>query len=236
VLPFNCPGSTGLGSRLARSPPRSRQSSTIRYMQTSTSLSYDEKPGIQAIATTAPDRPPLPGKSPTVMRDHQYKRHGTLTLSRAGLLGQFWVARQPSICLPVQRFDTERSDQWPQRGHPGAQCDADVRAKSYISIPKAGADFTDRGRHERRRHRHARRGVGLCVSRVFAHAVSPLTEPVMQLPDGRGGDSGSVRRICAGRPVLKEVIAKLMLEDRLLGQARSRFRIQCVADGARQGR
>ena len=70
----------------------------------------------------------------------------------------------------------------------------------------------------------------------FARAVSPLTEPVMQLPDGRGGDSGSVRRICAGRPVLKEVIAKLMLEDRLLGQARSRFRIQCVADGARQGR
>ena len=43
-------------------------------------ISYDEKPGIQAIATTAPDRPPLPGKSPTVMRDHEYKRHGTLTL------------------------------------------------------------------------------------------------------------------------------------------------------------
>jgi len=41
---------------------------------------YDEKPGIQAIATTAPDRPPVPGKSPTVMRDHEYKRHGTLTL------------------------------------------------------------------------------------------------------------------------------------------------------------
>jgi hypothetical protein len=43
-------------------------------------VSYDEKPGIQAIATTAPDRPPLPCKSPTVMRDHEYKRHGTLTL------------------------------------------------------------------------------------------------------------------------------------------------------------
>ena len=36
--------------------------------------------GIQAIATTAPDRPPLPGKSPTVMREHEYKRHGTVTL------------------------------------------------------------------------------------------------------------------------------------------------------------
>ena len=43
-------------------------------------ISYDEKPGIQAIGTTAPDRPPLPGKSPTVMRDHEYKRHGTFTL------------------------------------------------------------------------------------------------------------------------------------------------------------
>ena len=43
-------------------------------------VSYDEKPGIQAIGTTVPDRPPLPGKSPTVMRDHEYKRHGTLTL------------------------------------------------------------------------------------------------------------------------------------------------------------
>src|SRR3954447_18311848 len=43
-------------------------------------VSYDEKPGTQAIATTAPDRPPLPGKSPTVMRDHEYQRHGTLTL------------------------------------------------------------------------------------------------------------------------------------------------------------
>jgi hypothetical protein len=33
-------------------------------------VSYDEKPGIQAIGTTAPDRPPLPGTSPTVMRVH----------------------------------------------------------------------------------------------------------------------------------------------------------------------
>ena len=43
-------------------------------------ISYDEKPGIQAIGTTAPDLPPLPGRAPTVMRDHEYKRHGTVTL------------------------------------------------------------------------------------------------------------------------------------------------------------
>jgi hypothetical protein len=29
-------------------------------------ISYDEKPGIQAIGTTAPDLPPLPGRSPTI--------------------------------------------------------------------------------------------------------------------------------------------------------------------------
>ena len=43
-------------------------------------ISYDEKPGIQAIATTAPDLPPVPGVHPTFARDHEYKRHGTLSL------------------------------------------------------------------------------------------------------------------------------------------------------------
>ena len=43
-------------------------------------VSYDEKPGIQAIATTAPDLPPKPGLHPSFARDHEYKRHGTLSL------------------------------------------------------------------------------------------------------------------------------------------------------------
>lgn len=43
-------------------------------------VSYDEKPGIQAIATTARDLPPEPGVYPTFARDHEYKRHGTLSL------------------------------------------------------------------------------------------------------------------------------------------------------------
>ncbi len=43
-------------------------------------VSYDEKPGIQAIATTAPDLPPEPGKHATFARDHGYKRHGTVSL------------------------------------------------------------------------------------------------------------------------------------------------------------
>src|SRR5271165_5856179 len=43
-------------------------------------ISYDEKPGIQAIATTAPDLPPEPGAHPTFGRDHEYKRYGTVSL------------------------------------------------------------------------------------------------------------------------------------------------------------
>ena len=43
-------------------------------------VSYDEKPGVQAIETTAPDLPPKPGLHPTFARDHEYKRHVTLSL------------------------------------------------------------------------------------------------------------------------------------------------------------
>jgi hypothetical protein len=43
-------------------------------------ISYDEKPGIQAIGNTAPDLPPEPGVHASFARDHEYKRHGTLSL------------------------------------------------------------------------------------------------------------------------------------------------------------
>ena len=43
-------------------------------------ISFDEKPGIQAVATTSPDLPPEPGVHPTFARDHEYKRYGTVTL------------------------------------------------------------------------------------------------------------------------------------------------------------
>jgi transposase len=60
-------------------------------------FSYDEKPGIQAIATTAPDRPPVAKQKScsassarrrkkrrsTMQRDYEYKRLGTVTLSAA---------------------------------------------------------------------------------------------------------------------------------------------------------
>ena len=43
-------------------------------------VSYDEKPGIQAIATTAPDLPREPSRHATFARDHEYKRHGVISL------------------------------------------------------------------------------------------------------------------------------------------------------------
>jgi len=46
-------------------------------------VSVDEKPGVQAIANTAPDLPPVPGKHPTVGRDYEYKRLGTASILAA---------------------------------------------------------------------------------------------------------------------------------------------------------
>jgi len=43
-------------------------------------VSVDEKPGVQAIENTAPDLPPVPGHHPTWGRDHEYIRHGTLSI------------------------------------------------------------------------------------------------------------------------------------------------------------
>ena len=43
-------------------------------------LSYDEKPGIQAIENTAPDLAPVAGEHPEVARDYEYVRHGTVSL------------------------------------------------------------------------------------------------------------------------------------------------------------
>ena len=43
-------------------------------------VSYDEKPGIQAISNTAPDLPPVAGEHACIARDHEYKRLGTLSL------------------------------------------------------------------------------------------------------------------------------------------------------------
>jgi transposase len=43
-------------------------------------ISYDEKPGIQALAVTTPDRPPVAGRHPSHLRDYEYERLGTVSL------------------------------------------------------------------------------------------------------------------------------------------------------------
>lgn len=43
-------------------------------------ISYDEKPGIQAIGNTVKDRMPNNESGGSIMRDSEYKRHGTLSL------------------------------------------------------------------------------------------------------------------------------------------------------------
>jgi transposase len=43
-------------------------------------ISYDEKPGIQALAVTTPDRPPVAGRYPSHLRDYEYERLGTVSL------------------------------------------------------------------------------------------------------------------------------------------------------------
>ena len=45
-----------------------------------TTLSYDEKPGIQAIKNIAPQLQPVVGRHATLQRDYEYKRLGTVSL------------------------------------------------------------------------------------------------------------------------------------------------------------
>ena len=46
-------------------------------------VSVDKKPGVQAIANTAPDLPPVPGQHSCLSRDHKYERLGTCSILAA---------------------------------------------------------------------------------------------------------------------------------------------------------
>jgi transposase len=50
------------------------------HIRNHTTISYDEKPGIQAIRNIAAQLLPVPGKHKTVGRDYEYRRLGTVTL------------------------------------------------------------------------------------------------------------------------------------------------------------
>lgn len=56
------------------------ESPNMERKRKSVTISYDEKPGIQAIKNLAPQLSPIPGKYQAIARDHQYKRLGTVTL------------------------------------------------------------------------------------------------------------------------------------------------------------
>jgi len=43
-------------------------------------ISYDEQPGMQALAVTTPDRPPVAGRYSSHLRDYEYERLGTVSL------------------------------------------------------------------------------------------------------------------------------------------------------------
>ncbi len=60
-----------------------RQSSEDSSLRPVITVSVDEKPGVQAIANTAPDLPPVPRKYPATARDHEYRRMGTVSILAA---------------------------------------------------------------------------------------------------------------------------------------------------------
>ncbi|MEO6000580.1 MAG: IS630 family transposase [Chitinophagaceae bacterium] len=69
-----------------------------------TTLSYDEKPGIQAIKHTAPQLQPVVKEHSTIQRDHEYERLGTVSL----LAG---IDLHTGIVIPIVR-DQHRSKEF----------------------------------------------------------------------------------------------------------------------------
>ena len=49
-------------------------------------VSYDEKPGIQAISNTALDLPPVPGVHPCIARDHENSNSGSSSILRTSIV------------------------------------------------------------------------------------------------------------------------------------------------------
>ena len=52
----------------------------IPDLKNTITVSFDEKPGMQAISQISEELPPVPGKHPSVTRDYEYRRLGTLSL------------------------------------------------------------------------------------------------------------------------------------------------------------
>jgi transposase len=67
-------------------------------------LSVDEKPGVQAIANTAPDLPPMPGRYAARARDHEYRRLGSCSIIAGLDLGNGQVIARVERCHRSREF------------------------------------------------------------------------------------------------------------------------------------
>ena len=104
-------------------------------------VSFDEKPGIQAIATTAPDLPPVPGVHPTFARDHESRG--------PSLLIEFSSRRQDNGPRPYSGVSFCFSHQTFSAGS-GAPADGICTIASLITASVCSARLRY-GRYRRRR-------------------------------------------------------------------------------------
>ena len=121
-------------------------------------VSYDEKPGIQAISNTAPDLPPVAGKHACVARDHEYKRHGHVEPAggdRPAYRTGSCLRRRPPPLARVHRLSQEARcglrRRYRDQGHPGQSFGACVEGNqewlaaqregrfSFVFTPKHGS-------------------------------------------------------------------------------------------------
>lgn len=84
-----------------------------------TTISYDEKPGIQEIKNIAPQLNPITNKYKTLMRDYEYKRLGTLSLLSGIDLHSGKVIpyvnkkhRSKEFIVFLEKLDNEYPDDW----------------------------------------------------------------------------------------------------------------------------
>lgn len=84
-----------------------------------TTVSYDEKPGIQAIKNIAPQLLPVPNKHKAIGRDHEYKRLGTVSLLasidlHSGLITPMVCDRHRSVEFIefLKKLDSKYPDDW----------------------------------------------------------------------------------------------------------------------------
>jgi hypothetical protein len=94
-------------------------------------VSYDEKPGIQAIANTATDLPPEPGVQATFARDHEYKRYGSRDGAHQSPDSPVWGGAGGG---------SRASPNYPQRGLSTIGCSGTLEhAVAVVALPSRGA-------------------------------------------------------------------------------------------------